>query len=167
MDYSIDLCQRPGLIDMAITEQVVDITKELTGEWFTPDVPDSVRMDLKFQDVVCLEIGGKVVAFIMFTSCDGAINLTLVGARLNARGKGYGSRLMEYLIKHVRHLGFNRMEVLTIPPKQMPRYEATVCFYQKHGFVIDREITDLWESSPALKLVKSLTPQQTMEIGGS
>jgi GNAT superfamily N-acetyltransferase len=156
MDCKINLYQRPGLMHTAIAEQIVAIAEELTGEWFTPGVPEDTRLDLKFQDALCLEGEGKVVAFIVFTIGDGAINLSLVGVRLEARGKGYGSKLMEHLTEHVRQLGFKQIDVWTFLPEQKPCYEATVAFYQKHGFGIDRIVGGLWDTGPALKLVKRL-----------
>jgi ribosomal protein S18 acetylase RimI-like enzyme len=155
-DERINLYQRPGVSDPLIVEQTMSIVEELVGEWFTPDVPDSTRRDLQFQDVLCLEVDGRVTAFIMFVGYEGSISLTLMGTRPGARGQGLGSRLLKHLFEHVAQLGFDRIEVLTVPPEFKPCYEATVKFYQKHGFVIDKEIPGLWESCPALKLVRTL-----------
>jgi len=159
MDYQIKLYQRPGLSDNGIGEQIAAIAKELVGEWFTPEVPEDVGLDLKFQDALCLEGGGKVIAFIVFTGYNGALNPTLMATRPEARGQGYGSQLMAHLIEHARQLGFKQIDVETFPPEQRPCYQATVAFYQKHGFVIDRVVDGLWDTGPALKLVKRLKDQ--------
>jgi len=156
MNCEMKLYQRPGVQNAAIAEQIVAISEELVGEWFTPEVPEDVALDLKFQDALCLEGGGKVIAFIVFTSYNGALNPTLMATRPEARGQGYGSQLMAHLIEHARQLGFKQIDVETFPPEQKPCYGATVAFYQKHGFVIDRVVSGLWDTGPALKLVRRL-----------
>lgn len=157
MSYAIVLHHRPALDNPDITEQIAHIAQELTGEWFTPDVAESIHLDLLFQDALCLEVEGKVFAFILFTGCDGAISITIMGASPGFRRRGYGSDLMEYLIRHASELGFNRIEVLTVPPAQKPHYGATIHFYEKHGFIIEKELTGLWQSGSALKLVRRWT----------
>lgn len=152
----IKLYQRPELTDPGIAGRIVEIAQELAGEWFTSDVPEGVKMDLMFQDAFCFEVDGLVVSFIMFTSCDGAINLSIAGTRLSERGRGYCSRLMEHLVGHVSGLGFTRMEVFTVSPEQKPCYRETIRFYEKHGFVFEREYRDIWKSGPALKFVRNL-----------
>jgi len=108
-----------------------------------------------FHDVICLEGDNKVVSYIMFTSLDGIINILYMGTNPDYRGKGYGSMLMEYLFDYGKKLGFTEFEALTVPPESKPSYKATVEFYQRHGFVVEKYYTELWQSG-ALKLVKRL-----------
>lgn len=132
----------------------MDIARELTGEWFTPDVSKSLHLDLLFQDMLCYEDEGRILAFLMFTACDGAINISLMGARQGVRGKGYGSRLILRVIEYAAEWRFDRVELLTVPPEHKPQYAATLHFYLKHGFAVERTVLDLWQSGPALKLVR-------------
>lgn len=107
-----------------------------------------------FQDVLCLRADGQAAAFLMFTGLDGAIHITLMATKSGLRGKGYGSRLVGYLVEQMVQWGFERIEVMTVPPHQKPQYAGTVRFYQKHGFVVEREMPGIWRSGSALKLVR-------------
>lgn len=151
----IEYYNRPGRNNDLVTQRIVAIACELVGEWFTPDVPESLPNDLKFHDALCLEVDGKVVSFVTFTSMDGSLLITLMGTTPDMRGQGHGSRLMEALSAHARALGFGDVVVQTVPPSAKPCYEATVRFYQKHGFVIEKEYADLWQTG-ALQLRKKL-----------
>jgi GNAT superfamily N-acetyltransferase len=83
------------------------------------------------------------------------MNITLMGTNPRYRGMGYGSRLIEYLFDHARQLRFCTVEVFTVPPGKKPAYHSTVAFYQKHGFVIEKEYQELWECG-AVRLIKKL-----------
>lgn len=155
MDYNISLYKRPNPEQMDVVEQVINITAMLTPEWFTPDVPEGIPNDLMFQDLVCIEKDHVVKSFIMFTSLDGAIHVTLMGTHPDLRHKGLGSMLMQYLLGHAAGLGFTRINLLTVPPKTKSTYDSTVRFYEKHGFIIQREIPDLWQGG-ALELTRQL-----------
>ena len=137
-------------------DEIVSIVRDLTGEWFTPDVAPATRRDLLFQDVVCVRQDGRIRAFIMFTSHDGAILITLMGTSRQCRGRGFGSALMDRLASHAKELGFGEIVTFTVPPAAKPAYQATVGFYQKRGFRVVREYAELWQSG-ALELRKPLT----------
>ena len=150
----IELHQRPGGRGR-VGEAIVGIARLLTCEWFTPNVPGDIQRDLAFHDVLCLCHDGQLVAFLVFTSLDGALNITLMGTHPAHRGHGYGSILMERFFDHARALGYDRVVAMTVPPDTKPAYAATVRFYQRHGFVIARRYNELWESG-ALELVRAL-----------
>ena len=150
-------CRPPA----CIIEQIVALAGLLTGEWFTANVPEDTRRDLLFQDVFCAELGRHVIGCLMFTSLDGSLHITLMATHPAFHGQGIGSRLMERFIRHARQLGFERIVVLTVPPEITPSYHATVHFYQKHGFVLNRHYTELWEHG-ALELVKVLKSETGM-----
>lgn len=152
---SIQLYQRPGVGDKPIVDELVAITRELTGEWFTPDVPEYLPRDLMFQDALCLKVDDIVASFIVFTSFGGSLLITLMGTAPSARGQGHGSKLMEAFFDHARSLGFADITLLTVPPSVDPSRAATVGFYQKHGFVIEKEYKELWQNG-ALQLRKTL-----------
>jgi N-acetylglutamate synthase-like GNAT family acetyltransferase len=155
-EYQIKLYQRPGFGHEVLVQQVRDIAVELTNDWFTPDVPKAIPKDLMFQDCLCLEIENRVVSFMTFTSNDGQIEITLMGTKLSARGNGFGSKLMEYFLEHAVRIGFDQVQVWTVAPSSKPIYISTIKFYQKHGFIIERECPNLWQSGPALKLIRNL-----------
>jgi len=87
MEYILHLYQRPNF---PIIAEILEIVNLLTPEWFTPNVPDDTRRDLLFQDVLCLRQDGKLVAFLVFTSWDGSLHITLMGTHPDYRGKGLG-----------------------------------------------------------------------------
>ncbi len=133
----------------------MDIARLLTSEWFTPNVPDDIRHDLAFHDALCLWRGEQLVSFIVFTSLDGALNITLMGTRPADQGRGYGSILLEKFLDHARQLGYERVVAMTVPPDVKPAYAATVRFYRRHGFEIIRRYNELWESG-AIELARVL-----------
>lgn len=151
-EFEIQAHQRPS---GAIRAEIVAIAQELTSQWFTDNVPDDTDRDLGFQDVLVLRRDGRTVSFIMYTCLDGAIHISLMGTRLDSRGQGYGSSLMDAFFRHVRALGFDQILVYTVPPDTKPAYAATVDFYRRHGFRITRRFDELWESG-ALQLTKEL-----------
>ena len=91
----------------------------------------------------------------MFTSLDGRLQILLMGVHPDDRGRGYGSLLMEHLLQHAQALGFAEVVAMTVPAEVKPAYQATIAFYQKHGFVARKRYQELWEDG-ALELVKTL-----------
>ncbi|MBI5094125.1 MAG: GNAT family N-acetyltransferase [Candidatus Hydrogenedentes bacterium] len=138
-----------------VAEAILSIVADLTGEWFTTDVAPATERDLLFQDVFCAIQDGRIRSFIMFTSHDGAIHITLTGTSPAYRGQGIGSALMKRLELHAGALGFDEIVVFTVPPASKPVYQATVDFYRKHGFKVVKEYRELWQNG-ALELRKSL-----------
>lgn len=152
----INLYQRPELNNKDIAEQILTIVSSLVGEWFSSDVPDEVTKDLLFHDVICFEKYGKVVSFIVFTSMEGAIRIVQMGTAPADQGQGSGSALIQYLFEHTKSLGIDRIDVFTVPPAKKPSYESTVKFYQKHGFIIEKEFPGMWNTGAALKMTRNL-----------
>ena len=148
----IEILSRPT---GSTADEILSIVDDLTGEWFTPDVAPATRHDLLFQDVVCGKKSGRIRAFIMFTSHDGAILITLMGTHPHWRGRGFGSSLMDCLVTHAKALGFSEIVTFTVPPASKSAYGATVKFYEKRGFVKVKEYSDLWQSG-AWEFRKSL-----------
>lgn len=140
---SIEIHARPS---GRVAEGIMSIVGELTGEWFTTDVADATSRDLLFHDAVCAWEGDRLRSFVMFTSHDGILHITLMGTSPEFRGRGFGSALMERLMTHAKDLGFNEVVAFTVPPTSRAAYGATVGFYQKHGFEVVQEHSELWQS---------------------
>jgi ribosomal protein S18 acetylase RimI-like enzyme len=138
----------------SVADEILSIVRDLTGEWFTPDVEPATRRDLLFQDVICVRQNGRIRAFLMFTSHDGAIHITLMGTSPEYRRRGFGTALIERLMSHAEELGFGEIVTFTVPPAAKAAYQATVDFYKKRGFRVVREHTTLWQSG-ALELRRS------------
>jgi len=148
----IQIYKRPS---GSVADEILKIVDELTGEWFTTDVAPATRRDLLFHDVVCVKENNRIRAFIMFTSHDGAIHISLMGTSPGYRGRGFGTALIQRLMAHARELDFSELVTFTVPPAAWPPYESTVDFYRKRGFKVVKEHTELWQSG-ALELRKSL-----------
>ncbi|HTP11778.1 MAG TPA: GNAT family N-acetyltransferase [Anaerolineae bacterium] len=148
----IQLYQRPG---DPVAADILEIATLLTTDWFTTNVPEDTRRDLLFQDAFCLYENGELRSFLVFTSWDGCLHITLMGTHPDYHGCGYGSRLMERFLQHARDLGFAKAVALTVPPEVKSAYRATMAFYRKHGFVETRCYHELWENG-AVELVKDL-----------
>jgi ribosomal protein S18 acetylase RimI-like enzyme len=153
MDIEFKLYQRPTNKD--VVRQIINIIKSLTGTWFTENVALDTERDLLFQDVLCITIEEKIASFIIFTCWDGSINITLMSTKLEYHGLGLGSKLMNYFCDYTKQLGFDKIVLLTVPPKVKPSYNLTVNFYIKNGFMIGKEYSELWESG-AVELTKEL-----------
>ncbi len=154
MKYEIQLYQRP---EKEVIQQIVKIARLLTENWFTANVPGDIEKDLLFHDAFgLLNQEGRLISFLVFTSLDGSINITLMGTHPDFIGKGYGSILMNHFFEYVRSLGFHKVVVFTVPPDTKPSYESTVEFYKKHGFEIKKRYNELWESG-AIELAKVLS----------
>jgi ribosomal protein S18 acetylase RimI-like enzyme len=156
-EYDIQLYQRPNSKppNIKIVQGIYDIAKSLTSKWFTANVPDDTLRDLMFHDVFCLQKGRKILSFILFTSWDGMMYISLMGTQSEFQGKGLGSRLMEQFLQHARGLGFQNAAVMTIPEDVKPIYGPTIRFYEKHGFKIAKRTNEIWENG-ALLLIKKL-----------
>jgi GNAT superfamily N-acetyltransferase len=142
-----------------VADEIVRIAELLTEHWFTVNVPEDTRRDLLFHDALCLIEGGRVRSFLVFTSRDVRLEITLMGTDPAWRGRGYGSLLMERFLQHARDLGYEQVVAMTVPPEVKPVYAATVAFYKKHGFVEARRYTELWEDG-ALELARDLSPER-------
>ncbi|WNQ10690.1 GNAT family N-acetyltransferase [Paenibacillus aurantius] len=158
MDFSINLYERPARSGHPVVHKITTLIHSLTGEWFTEDVGQDACKDLMFQNVLCAERDGHLAAFLMFTSTEGTIAISLMAVDPAFHRKGFGSSLLLYLFEHVRQMGFTRIVALTVPPRVKPAYQRTVDFYERHGFSRGKEYTELWLSG-ALQLVKNLEPE--------
>ena len=139
----IEILQRPGGPAAA---QILAIVEKLSGTWFTDDVLPAIRLDLLFQDAVCAREDNGIRAFILFTSQDGALHITLMGTDPDHRRRGYGTALMRRLEEHARQLGFAELVAFTVPPDKKPAFQDTVDFYFKCGFRLAKRYTELWQS---------------------
>ena len=148
----IKMYRRP---DKSEVDQIIEIVKALTGKWFTEDVAEDTKRDLLFQDAICLIENNRIISFIIFTSWDGDMNITLMGTHPKSRGKGYGSILIKAFYKYIKEIGFNRVRVLTVPPDKKSSYESTVNFYLRNGFVMTKRYTEIWGCG-AIELIKEL-----------
>ncbi|WP_240420352.1 GNAT family N-acetyltransferase [Paenibacillus periandrae] len=155
MNNEITLYQRPGLNNHRIEQQILDITQRMVDRWFSKDVISDTLVDLKFHDVICLEREDQLKSFIIFTSYEGSIRISLMGTDPSEHNKGYGSELLKQFFNYLFINGYKKVELFTVKPNNNPQYTATIAFYQKNGFVLEKEYVEIWQGG-ALKLVKTL-----------
>ncbi|QQO10368.1 GNAT family N-acetyltransferase [Breznakiella homolactica] len=148
------LYKRPGHKKKIISE-IVQIINELTGTWFTKEIPELVPYDLYFQDLFVLLDKKKIQSFIIFSSFDGNIVITLMATRLESRSYGYGTKLYKEFEKYIRKIKFKRIMVQTVPEESNSNYKSTISFYKKQGFEVIKMYKELWESG-AIELEKVL-----------
>jgi ribosomal protein S18 acetylase RimI-like enzyme len=153
MAMKIEMHSRPT---GPIAEEIIAIVERLTGDWFTADVAPATRRDLLFQDTICVRSDGRICSFVMFTSHDGALHITLMGTLPECRGRGFGTSLIDHLVAHAMQLGFDQIVTFTVPPAAKPVFRSTLDFYKRRGFRVVKEYTELWQSG-ALELRMDLT----------
>jgi len=149
----IELHSRP---EGGTADEILEIVDHLTDRWFSRDVAPATRRDLLFHDVLCAKQDGRTRAFLIFTSHDGMIQITLMGTSPEYHGQGFGSALLSHLDRHARDLGFDEIVTFTVPPSSNPAYRSTVEFYEKHGFRVVKKYTELWRSG-AWELRKAIS----------
>jgi ribosomal protein S18 acetylase RimI-like enzyme len=156
-NYSLKLYQRPNAkpVNKKVVQGIYEIAKSLTSQWFTANVPDETMNDLKLHDAFCLEQDSKILSFLIFTSWDGRIHISLFGTRAELQRQGLGSKLLEHFFNYARGLGFENAAVMTIPEDVKPVYGPTIRFYEKNGFKLAKRSNELWENG-ALLLIKKL-----------
>jgi GNAT superfamily N-acetyltransferase len=118
-------------------------------------VPDDIVRDLIFHDVFCLQQEKEIVSFLVFSSHEEIIDITLLGTQIEYQGQGLGSKLIEHFFQHARKLGFEKSSVWTVPEDVKPAYGPTLRFHKNHRFEIIKRYTELWGSG-ALFLEKKL-----------
>lgn len=139
--------------DKKITDEIYNIVKDYSGDFFTYNFPDEIIVDMKFQRTAYLSIGGEVVSVIVYTCFDGVPQVTLMATKRAHRSMGYGSILMNSLVEHLSEMGLYKMELYTHIPEKKPINSSSVAFYEHVGFVRDKIYPAMWEEG-ALKMVK-------------
>jgi GNAT superfamily N-acetyltransferase len=150
----IKFYKRPGN-KKKLVDKIIEIIKELTGNYFTKDVMENVPFDLFYQDLVVLYVNNEIESFIIFTCIDGSITITLIATRYKNRNKGYGTILYKNFEKNMVQRGFKHFLVQTVPEEANKNYHDTIEFYKKRGYKINKLYKELWKTG-ALELIKEI-----------
>lgn len=107
--------------------------------------------------------GGSVRAFLTFARHFGqSAEITWMATHADHRHQGLGGALIEELATILAAEGRSILLVLTLAPSdpldEPDGYGATRRFYQRHGFVLSRELPELWDENVAVLLVRPLLP---------
>ena len=132
-------------------------------DFFTDDVPDKVRSDLRDHGGWVIEDAGGVVGFaIVERRGIHAAEILWAAVGADHRGRGHGSRLINGVLDELSADGVQIVEVKTLDPSAgYAPYDATRAFWLARGFIQLDTIDPLpgWPpGNPAAILAAALVP---------
>ena len=132
-------------------------------DYFTDDVPDKVRSDLRDHGGWVVDDAGVAVGFVIAERRGvRAAEILWAAVAADRRGAGLGSRLVDHVLDELRADGVQIVEVKTLDASaDYAPYEATRAFWLARGFVqfdmID-PLPDWPPGNPAAILAVALAP---------
>jgi GNAT superfamily N-acetyltransferase len=151
---------RPATAQDAVTCAAI---VEGLDDFFTDDVPDKVRSDLRDHGGWVIHDAGGVVGFVIVER-RGVRAAEILWAAVAAarRGAGLGSRLVNHVLDELSAQGVQIVEVKTLDPSAgYAPYDATRAFWLARGFIQLDTIDPLpgWPpGNPAAILAVALVP---------
>lgn len=130
-------------------------------DFFTEDVPDTVRGDLERHDGWVIVEADETVGFVVVDRRSSqAAEILWIAVRPARRAAGCGTRLLDHVLDVLREQGYVLVEVKTLDQSaDYAPYLATQAFYERNGFVqidcID-ELPDWPPGNPAAIYVAAL-----------
>jgi GNAT superfamily N-acetyltransferase len=140
----------------------VAIVEDL-DDYFTEDVPDKVRRDLREHGGWVIDDAGDVVGFVIAERRGTrAAEILWAAVAADRRGGGLGARLVDHVLDALRADGVQIVEVKTLDASaDYEPYDATRAFWLARGFVqldmID-PLPDWPPGNPAAILAVALVP---------
>ena len=106
-------------------------------DFFTEDVPDTVRGDLERHDGWVIVEAGEMVGFVVVDRRSSqAAEILWIAVEPDRRDSGYGTRLLNHVLGVLRDQGIALVEVKTLDHSAgYAPYKATQAFYERNGFV--------------------------------
>ena len=106
-------------------------------DYFTDDVPDKVRADLRNHGGWVLEDAGVVVGFVILERRgERAAEILWAAVSADRRGAGLGARLVDHVLDELGADGVQIVEVKTLDPSaDYAPYEASRAFWLARGFI--------------------------------
>ena len=128
------LAVRPATTDDVDT--CLDIVRGLPDH-FTPDVPDTVRLDLSRHDSWVVASGTDVVGFaVVDRRSAAAAEILWAAVAADRRGHGVGTVLIEAVLDGLTAEGVRVVEVKTLDRSaEYEPYVATLAFWEGRGFI--------------------------------
>jgi len=129
-----------------------EIVTEL-DDYFTDDVPDKVRSDLRDHDGWVIDDAGGVVGFtIVERRGMRAAEILWAAVAADRRAAGLGTRLVDHVLDELGADGVQIVEVKTLDPSAgYAPYDATRAFWLARGFVQFDTIDPLPGWPPAIR----------------
>jgi GNAT superfamily N-acetyltransferase len=135
-------------------------------DFFTDDVPDKARADLRDHGGWVIDDAGVVVGFVI-VECRGmrAAEILWAAVAADRRGAGLGTRLVNHVLDELSADGVQIVEVKTLDPSaDYAPYDATRAFWLARGFIqldtID-PFADWPPGNPAAILAVALAPTRS------
>jgi GNAT superfamily N-acetyltransferase len=141
-------------------------------DFFTDDVPDKVRDDLRSHGGWVIEEAGGVVGFVI-TERRGARAAEILWAAVAAdhRAAGLGTWLIDHVLEELGSDGVQIVEVKTLDASAgYAPYEATRAFWLARGFVqldVIDPLPDWPPGNPAAILAAALAPTRAQACPGA
>jgi N-acetylglutamate synthase-like GNAT family acetyltransferase len=106
-------------------------------DFFTDDVPDKVRSDLRDHGGWVLEDDGGVVGFVIVQRRgERAAEILWVAVAADRRGTGLGTRLVDHVLDELSTDGVQIVEAKTLDASaDYEPYDATRAFWLARGFI--------------------------------
>ncbi len=105
-------------------------------DYFTDDVPDKVRGDLRDHGGWVIDDAGVVAFVIVERRGERAAEILWAAVAADRRGAGLGSRLVDHVLDELGADGVQIVEVKTLDPSgDYAPYDATRAFWLARGFV--------------------------------
>ena len=132
-------------------------------DFFTDDVPDKVRSDLRDHGGWVVDVAGAVAGFVIVERRGTrAAEVLWAAVAAGRRGAGLGTRLVDHVLDELRADGVQIVEVKTLDASaDYAPYDATRAFWLGRGFVQIDTIDPLPEwppGNPAAILAVALAP---------
>ena len=149
----------------ATAQDVVTCVAIINGlpDFFTDDVPDKVRSDLRDHGGWVIEDADGVAGFVIVERRgERAAEILWAAVAADRRGAGLGTRLVDHVLDELGADGVQIVEVKTLDPSaDYAPYDATRAFWLARGFVQLDTIDPLpgWPpGNPAAILAAALAP---------
>src|SRR5690348_7047204 len=106
-------------------------------DFFTDDVPDKVRSDLREHCGWVIDDADGVVGFVIVQRRGTrAAEILWAAVAADRRGAGLGTRLVDHVLDELSAEGVQIVEVKTLDPSaDYPPYDATRAFWLARGFI--------------------------------
>jgi ribosomal protein S18 acetylase RimI-like enzyme len=112
--------------------------------------------------LVACDSEGEVVGFVTFSlHFEDSAEITWMAVRADRRRRGVGGTLIEHLSGELRAGGRRLLLVFTVSPSdEGPEpedgYGATRRFYERMGFLLARDVPELWPGDTAVLMIRAL-----------
>ena len=115
-------------------EECIKIAENLP-EWFNENGIKAIKEDLEKEETFIILDNEKVLGFITVKPLNkDSLEILWLAIKREFRGKGLGTKLLDFIEKWAKKQGFKVISVKTSGDLSYKPYEETRKFYEKKGF---------------------------------